>query len=93
MWLFPKVTIGHRTIWNKNFGLSIKAEKWIGTYDPTNITLGLPMILSGKDDDKKINLEIQFKWVDVRQNIKSLDKDDRYSAGVNLAIPFSSVIY
>ncbi|MFD1000204.1 hypothetical protein ACFQ21_12855 [Ohtaekwangia kribbensis] len=93
VWLFPETKIFKKTIWDKNFGISIKVEQWFGNYDPFDLTAGLPLMLSGKEDDKKINLEIQFKWTDLFETIESLSSDDRFSAGVNLAIPFSSLIY
>ena len=92
VWLFPEFKLGDKTIWNKNFGLSLKLEKWTGAYDPINFTLGLPLMLPGKDSDK-INLEIQFRWIDCTKEISSYTSDDRFIAGLNLAIPFSSVIY
>lgn len=75
-------------------GLSIQAEQFFGDYKSLNAQLGFPMIFEGKDNDSKVNVEFQLKSTDLN-NIVKPDKDfkDKFSIGISVGLPFSSIIY
>jgi hypothetical protein len=59
-----------------------------------NLKLGIPFSLTGKDDETKVNFELQFKWNDITNKIfpnKSIS--EKFLIGLSLGIPLISKIY
>lgn len=78
----------------KSIGLSFAAEKFMGGYDPLNIKLGVPVSLKGKDDETKVNFELQFKWNDYGNNIfPEKSRSDKFVIGLSIGIPLISKLY
>lgn len=87
---FPKINVGHlKKIVNGNWGLSGRIEqKFDGTTDKTNVTVGIPWVIKNEDDESIVNIEVQFKFNDTARWTKSTQN---YSFGLNAALPFSSI--
>jgi hypothetical protein len=78
----------------KAIGLSVLAEKYFQTYNPLNIKLGVPFTLAGKDDDTKVNFEIQFKWNDFNNDIfPDKSRTEKFLIGLSVGVPLTSKIY
>ncbi|MBO9681960.1 MAG: hypothetical protein J7502_04725 [Flavisolibacter sp.] len=79
---------------DKHIGLSFLAEKSFGKYNPTNYKIGIPFYLPGKDDDTKVNFEIQFKWTDFYNKIyPDKKRGEKFLLGISVGVPLSSKIY
>jgi hypothetical protein len=75
-------------------GISGTLEKKTGKYDPLNFTLGIPMLLTDKDGERTINVEVQFKWTDISNTVNpSKTIGDKFIAGLSIGLPFSSIKY
>ncbi len=76
-------------------GFSAKYEQFFGKYDPKNLKIGFPMVFQGKDEDSKINIELQLMANDIEalQNQESKKFNDIFQIGISIGLPFSSIIY
>jgi hypothetical protein len=78
----------------KQIGLSFQIEKYLSNYDPLNLKIGIPVTLPGKDDETKVNFEVQFKWTDINNGIYP-DKTmaEKFLIGLSVGVPLTSKIY
>lgn len=61
---------------------------------PLNFTAGIPLYLSDKDGKATINVEFQFRWMDINDKAyPDMDKKDKFTFGLSLGVPFGSKIY
>jgi hypothetical protein len=91
---FAKGQLVNFFLFKKSVGLSLYAEKYFLTYDPLNVKVGVPFNLKGKDEETKVNFELQFKWNDVGDDIlpeKSLS--EKMVVGISIGVPLTGTLY
>jgi hypothetical protein len=71
-----------------NIGLSAYAESFFGSYNPTNLKLGIPIRLNDKDGDPTVTFELQARFADIQNKIGQKDN----SFGISVGLPFSSIL-
>lgn len=78
----------------RQIGLSFMAEKYINSYNPLNLKLGIPFSLTGKDDETKVDFELQFRWNDVDNNLyPEKSRLEKFVFGLSIGVPLTSKIY
>ncbi|MGB5069664.1 MAG: hypothetical protein WBO28_01820 [Flavobacteriales bacterium] len=70
-WMFPGTI----------FGISGSVEQWYGEVESTNWKLGLPVSLHGKDKDKRVNFELQWR-----------ERFNTHTVGISVGLPFGALL-
>jgi len=94
-YFLPTLQIGNFEIpFNKSIGINAQFERIFENFQSSNFTLWLPVVLRGKSKDKHINVELQARWNDYTGSLfKNKSDKEKFSVGLNLALPFNSAIY
>lgn len=69
-------------------GVDIQMERYAVNYGKTNLLLGIPLFLKGKED-KGVNVEAQLRWRDTDKKVLG---SDRFTVGLSVALPFGNTI-
>jgi hypothetical protein len=73
-------------------GVSATYKYEIAQKNTMNLAFGIPLSLSGQKENSKVNVELQFKIIDLTDEIpESGEKEFNYQFGINVGIPFGGV--
>ncbi len=86
-----------RTIYfpsNFHFGVSVLLEKSFGSYNLTNVRVGVPVILINSKKLPAVNIEFQVSFFDLTHEITTERKfGNKTALSVGVGIPFSRLMY
>lgn len=78
----------------KRIGLSVLVEKYLGSFDPLNLKIGMPFTLSDQEGKTKVNFELQCKWNDLDNSIyPGKSAHEKFVFGLSVGVPLISNIY
>ncbi|WP_153799227.1 hypothetical protein [Foetidibacter luteolus] len=79
---------------SSHIGISVSAEKNMGTYHPFNLCAGMPVVLINKQGKSSFNIEFRVSSFDVTNQVRP-DKSfgEKTSVAVLFGIPFSNIVY
>lgn len=78
----------------ERLGVKFQLDKYFNGKNPVNSILGFPITMTGQKNDKKVNVEIQFRYNDIfKKTEPDLTFKKQFTAGISLALPFGSIIY
>jgi hypothetical protein len=69
-------------------GIDVQVERYSMNYTKTNLLLGIPVFLKGRED-KGVNIEAQLRWRDVDKKVLG---SDRFTVSLSVALPFGSIL-
>ncbi|RAJ73713.1 hypothetical protein CLV59_11254 [Chitinophaga dinghuensis] len=78
-------------VFKKSLGLSLQIDQYLQHDGPSNIKVGIPFNLKGKDEDTKASFEVSAKWNDIFGKLSS--SVDRFVVGISIGVPLAGKLY